>query len=66
MGQQAYDDSTPEDRVHFMRCGTCGEWFDRRSLDELLMHETDHRPRADVQYSGSRAVTIKGDTKGGE
>lgn len=26
-------------------CNTCGEGFDPRNLDEVLYHETDHKPR---------------------
>jgi hypothetical protein len=33
-------------------CG-CGEIFDRRSLDEVLFHHTDHKHLPDIQYSGS-------------
>lgn len=44
------------ERVHFMQCGTCGEMFDMRSLDEVFFHE-DHIQRPDIQYSGSEKVS---------
>jgi hypothetical protein len=43
----------PEEKEHFGSCAECGEIFDRRSLDEVLFHHTDHKPRPDIQYSGS-------------
>jgi hypothetical protein len=44
---------SPEEKEHFATCSECGEIFDRRSLDEVLFHHTDHKYRPDVQYSGS-------------
>jgi hypothetical protein len=46
-----YETLSPEEKEHFAKCAECGEMFDRRSLDEVLFHATDHR-RPDVQYSG--------------
>jgi hypothetical protein len=43
---------SPDERQHFIECSVCGEMFDRRSLDEVLLHESDHRPRPDIQYRG--------------
>lgn len=28
-----------QERDHFMRCETCGEWFDMRNLEEVIEHE---------------------------
>ena len=41
-----------EEKDHFGRCPECREMFDRRSLDEVLFHCTDHKEPPDVQYSG--------------
>jgi hypothetical protein len=30
--------------------------FDRRSLDEVLFHHTDHKQRPDIQYSASEKL----------
>lgn len=57
MSQKSYADAAPEDRHHFITCGTCGEWIDCRSLDEVFQHETDHQPRPAIQYSGSKRVS---------
>jgi hypothetical protein len=37
-------------------CSGCGAIFDRRSLDEVLFHHTDHKDRPDIQYSGSEKL----------
>ena len=44
------------DDIHFMTCNVCGERFDMRSLDEVFKHETDHKERPDIQYTGSKRV----------
>jgi hypothetical protein len=46
-----YETLPPEEK-DFARCSECGEMFDRRSLDEVLFHSTDHKHRPDIQYSG--------------
>ena len=51
-----YDNLPPEEKEHFAACAKCGEIFDRRSLDEVLFHHTDHRDRPDIQYSGSEKL----------
>jgi hypothetical protein len=38
-----YETLPPEEKEHFARCSECGEIFDRRSLDEVLFHATDHK-----------------------
>jgi hypothetical protein len=47
-----YEKLPPEEKEHFAKCSTCGEIFDRRSLDEVLFHNIDHKHRPDIQYSG--------------
>jgi hypothetical protein len=51
-----YEKLPPEEKEHFARCSECGEMFDRRSLDEVLFHSTDHKHRPDIQYSGSEKL----------
>ena len=46
----------PDEKEHFATCSECGEIFDRRSLDEVLFHHTDHKDRPDIQYSGSEKL----------
>jgi hypothetical protein len=41
------------EKRHFYKCEQCGEMVDRRQLDDVLFHETDHKPRPDIQYGGS-------------
>ena len=38
------------EKTHFYKCQQCGEMVDKRQLDDVLFHETDHKPRPDVQY----------------
>ncbi len=56
MSQRAYDEASPEDRIHFIKCGRCHEWIDCRDLDEVFSHETDHKPHPDIPYSGVRRI----------
>jgi hypothetical protein len=48
-----YEKLPREEKEHFASCAECGEIFDRRSLDEVVFHTTDHKHRPDIQYSGS-------------
>jgi uncharacterized C2H2 Zn-finger protein len=48
-----YENLSPEEKEHFVKCSRCGKIFDRRSLDEVLFHHTDHKHRPDIPYSGS-------------
>ena len=56
MSNERFNEAHHKDRVHFIRCGECGEMIDCRDLDEVFKHETDHKERPDIQYSGSRRV----------
>jgi hypothetical protein len=49
---EEYEQLPSNEREHFAKCDKCGEIFDRRSLDEVLFHATDHKHRPDIQYSG--------------
>jgi hypothetical protein len=51
-----YETLPPEEKEHFARCSECGEMFDRRRLDEVLFHSTDHKHPPDIQYSGSEKL----------
>jgi len=42
----------PREKQHFMRCPECGEWFDKRDLDAVFFHCTDHVQRPDIPYGG--------------
>lgn len=56
MSNSTYNESSETDRVHFIKCGACGEWLDCRDLDEIFSHETDHKPHPDIPYSGSKRI----------
>jgi hypothetical protein len=43
-----YEKLPPKEKEHFAKCEKCGEIFDRRSLDEVLFHHTDHKHRPDI------------------
>jgi hypothetical protein len=51
-----YEKLPLEEKEHFTRRKNCGEMFDRRSLDEVLFHATDHKHRPDTQCSGSEKL----------
>jgi hypothetical protein len=51
-----YKQLPPEEQEHFAKCDKCGEIFDRRSLDEALFHQTEHKHRPDIQYGGSEKL----------
>jgi hypothetical protein len=56
MTADEYDKLLPAEKEHFLQCRECEEWFDRRSLDEVLFHFVDHKHRPDIQYSGSEKL----------
>ena len=47
-----YEKLPRDEQEHFAECTKCGEMFDRRSLDEVLFHNTDRKHRPDIRYSG--------------
>jgi hypothetical protein len=57
MTADEYEELPPEEKEHYAECSECGAIFDRRSLDEVLFHHTDHKHRPDIQYSGSESYT---------
>jgi hypothetical protein len=56
MTPDEYGKLPPEEKEHFARSTQCGEIFDRRSLDEVMFHHTDHKHRPDIRYLGSRKL----------
>lgn len=40
-----------------MKCPDCGEWLDKRDLDEVFKHSAKHQERQDIPYT--KAVRIK-------
>jgi hypothetical protein len=53
-----YEQLPPEEKERYAQCSRCGEIFDRRNLDEVLFHHTDHKHRLDIQYSGSEMLEL--------
>jgi hypothetical protein len=51
-----YEKLPPEEKQHFAKCSECGAILDRRSLDEVLFHHTDHKHRTDIQYGEPDAI----------
>jgi hypothetical protein len=57
MNAADFDELSESEKQHFYKCARCGEMIDMRQLDDVVFHETDHKPRPDIQYGGS--VRIK-------
>ncbi len=57
MNAADFAELSESDKRHFYQCSRCGEMVDKRQLDDVLFHETDHRPLPDIPYGGS--VRIK-------
>jgi hypothetical protein len=53
MNAADFNELSESERRHFYKCTRCGEMVDRRQLDDVLFHETGHKPRPDIQCSGS-------------
>ncbi len=51
-----FDQLSESEKRHFYQCSRCGEVLDKRQLDDVLFHETNHKPRPDIQYSGSLRI----------
>lgn len=52
MKKAEVDQLQPMDRKHFTSCVECNEWFDQRSLDEVVFHCLGHQALADLEYDG--------------
>jgi hypothetical protein len=53
MNTADFNELSESEKRHVYKCTQCGEMVDRRQLDDVLFHETDHKPRPDIQYGGS-------------
>ena len=53
MNAADFNELSEAEKRHFYQCSECGEIVDLQQLDEVLFHETDHKPRPDIQYGGS-------------
>jgi hypothetical protein len=56
MNAADFDELSESEKQHFYGCARCGEMIDVRQLDDLVFHETDHKPRPDIQYGGSVGI----------
>jgi hypothetical protein len=45
MRDHDYDRADEEDRLHFIQCTVCGQWFDCRDLAEVIAHHEHEVPR---------------------
>jgi uncharacterized C2H2 Zn-finger protein len=45
MNAADFDKLSDEDKEHFFRCPTCGEFVDKRELRDVIFHVTDHKPK---------------------
>jgi hypothetical protein len=57
MNAADFAELSESEKRHFYRC-RCGEMVDKRQLDDVLFHETDHRPRPDIPYGGSQSLRV--------
>jgi hypothetical protein len=53
MTRAEFDKLPREERYHFVLCEECGDYIDMRQRDEVMRHNTKHRPRPEVRYTGS-------------
>jgi hypothetical protein len=53
MKAAAFNELSELEKKHLYQCRRCGKMVDMRQLDDVLYHETDHKPRLDIHYSGS-------------
>jgi hypothetical protein len=47
MTRAEFDKLPQEERYHFVLCQECGEYIDMRQRDEVMCHNTKHRPRSE-------------------
>ena len=53
MKDHDFDRAGDDDRMHFIQCRRCGQWFDCRDIFEVLAHrehETPARPVVEPEY----------------
>jgi hypothetical protein len=53
-----FDQLSESEKRHFYKCAHCGKMVDMRQLDDVLFHETNHKPRPDIQYGGSQSLGV--------
>jgi hypothetical protein len=53
MNAADFSELSEEEKRHCYKCQKCGEMVDMRQLDDVVFHETNHKPRPDIQYGGS-------------
>jgi hypothetical protein len=53
MNTADFNELSETEKRHFYKCQQCGELVDKRQLDNVVFHETDHKPRPDIQYGDS-------------
>ena len=58
MTRADFESLSADEKKHFYECVRCGEMVDKRQLDEVLFHETDHEQRPDIQYGGSERSAL--------
>jgi hypothetical protein len=61
MTKGEFENLISEEKKHFYKCGKCGkcgDMVDKRQLDEILFHKTNHQPRLDIQY-GDPGIRIR-------
>jgi ssDNA-binding Zn-finger/Zn-ribbon topoisomerase 1 len=56
MNAADFDKLSEAEKRHFYKCEQCGEMVDKRQLDDVLFHGTDHNPCPDIQYGGSLRI----------
>ena len=56
MNAADFNELSESEKEHFYKCGQCGEMVDMRQLDDVVFHETDHKPRPDIQSGGSLRI----------
>ena len=50
MNTAEFNRLTESEKKHFYKCSRCGEMVDKRQLDDVLFHGSDHNLRPDIQY----------------
>ena len=50
MSSEEFENLPAAEQEHFYECPDCGEMFDFRSFDDVVLHLAHHKPQRPLQF----------------
>jgi hypothetical protein len=48
MNATGFDKLSDAEKEYFYQCSKCGQFLDKRELRDVILHETDHKPKSHI------------------